>query len=249
MFSGMAHSRTVQEVDQVIHQAKLKPGARILDLACGQGRHVLEFTKRGCHVVGLDYSRSYIDRAKMLLKRCKYGEQARVVRGDMRHLDRYFRPASFDAVVFLYNSFGYFAKRSDDTRVLRHVARVLKPGGTFVLNTLNRPGVEYRLRGLMAKANLDAFYMWMELEPKVYFLDRAAYDPQTRRTQAVWLIVDMKKRAIKRFHFSQSVYSHQELKTTLGRLGFRIESLWGQLSGGRFHRHAWHQSFVARKVK
>jgi SAM-dependent methyltransferase len=105
-------------------------GLRVLDLACGPGRHAAQFATRGARVVGFDLSMPLLSRA-----RHRPGPALTLVRGDMRHLP--FRPESFDLVVNLFTSFGYFADDAQHALVLRGAADVLRPGGSFVLDYLN----------------------------------------------------------------------------------------------------------------
>ena len=107
-------------------------GERVLDLACGPGRHVAALGRRGARVVGLDLSRA-------LLFAARRRGAGPLVRGDMRRLP--FRPAAFDVVLNLFTSFGYFASDGEHEMVVREVARVLRPGGRFVLDFLNAPAV------------------------------------------------------------------------------------------------------------
>jgi len=59
---------TSNEVDYLIDLCKLKGTERILDLACGYGRHALEFARRGYEVVGIDITEIYIEDAKQSAK-------------------------------------------------------------------------------------------------------------------------------------------------------------------------------------
>lgn len=107
-----------------------KPGDRVLDLACGPGRHAAELERRGARVVGFDLSRAMLRRAR---ERAQAGGM--LVRGDMRALP--FRDGSFALAVNLFTSFGYFLDDSEHRLVVRQVAAALAPGGHFVLDYLN----------------------------------------------------------------------------------------------------------------
>jgi SAM-dependent methyltransferase len=107
-------------------------GQQVLDLGCGPGRHTSVLARRGARVVGLDLSRA-------LLRAAREAGAERLVRGDMRDLP--FRDAAFDAVLNLFTSFGYFTEDAEHEAVLREVARVLRRGGSFVLDFLNAPAV------------------------------------------------------------------------------------------------------------
>ena len=114
-------------------------GQRVLDLACGPGRHAASLGRRGARVVGLDLSWA-------LLLAARAAGADRLVRADIRRFP--FRDAAFDAVLNLFTSFGYFAQDAEHEAVLREVARVLVPGGRFVLDFLNAPAVR---AGLVAR--------------------------------------------------------------------------------------------------
>jgi len=122
-------------------------GREVLDLACGPGRHTAAVGRGGARVVGLDLSRALLFAAR----RRGVGP---LVRGDMRRLP--FRAAAFDVVLNLFTSFGYFACDTEHEAVLREVARVLRPGGRFVLDYLNAPAVRAGLVPRDERRNGDA---------------------------------------------------------------------------------------------
>ncbi|MDY6967013.1 MAG: class I SAM-dependent methyltransferase, partial [Halobacteriota archaeon] len=124
-------SITAQEIEAFSLALKLSPQDRILDLCCGQGRHSLELTREGFeNVEGLDRSRYLIQRARSSAKK----ENLKVVfrEGDARKLP--YQTDTFDAVLILGNSFGYFETVQDDMRVLKEVRRVLKPWGRLLID-------------------------------------------------------------------------------------------------------------------
>jgi SAM-dependent methyltransferase len=112
-------------------------GARILDLACGPGRHAAEIARWGGRVVGFDLSRA-------MLRRARQRTDATLVRGDMRALP--FRHATFALAVNLFTSFGYFLTDDEHRRVVHQVAAALAPGGYFVLDYLNAEQVRRTLQ-------------------------------------------------------------------------------------------------------
>lgn len=114
-----------------------QPGSRILDLACGAGRHLRELRAAGLDATGLDLS--------MVLLRTGRSRAASdpLVRGDMRALP--FSGRAFEGLTSFFTSFGYFADPVDDRRVLLEMARVLAPGGAFMLDFLNEARVRREL--------------------------------------------------------------------------------------------------------
>lgn len=119
------------EVERMIGWLNLAPGAKVLDLCCGMGRHSLALADAGFLVTGVDLSEVLLREAKRL------DIEGRVAwhKADMRRLP--LECGEFDAVVNLFTSFGYFKTDGDQIKVLREAARVLKPGGRFLLDFLN----------------------------------------------------------------------------------------------------------------
>ena len=104
------------------------PRASVLDLACGGGRHARLLSQQW-RTTGLDLSPVLLKHAR------RQAPDAHFVRGDMRVLP--FADHSFDVVVNLFTSFGYFADDRSHQRVIGEVARVTKRAGMFALDFLN----------------------------------------------------------------------------------------------------------------
>lgn len=121
----------------LVAQLKLKPGSRVLDIGCGRGRHALALHTLGFEVTGIDLSPSAIDEARL-----HETDRLKFVRADMRTFDL---PKSFDLVINLFTSFGYFDKTEDNLAVLRRVRRHLKPDGIFILDYFNAKKVSAQL--------------------------------------------------------------------------------------------------------
>ncbi|HEX9218974.1 MAG TPA: class I SAM-dependent methyltransferase [Gemmatimonadaceae bacterium] len=100
----------------------------VLDLGCGAGRHTNVLFERWW-TVGLDLSMALLKVAR------KESPDAPYVRADMRELP--FADESFDLVVNLFTSFGYFDDDREHARVLACVRAALRPGGTLVIDYLN----------------------------------------------------------------------------------------------------------------
>jgi ubiquinone/menaquinone biosynthesis C-methylase UbiE len=203
--------QTELEVEQVLRQSKAKPPLQVLDLACGVGRHSLSFAGRGFKVTGLDYSKAFLREARQAAR--KSGQDIRFVHGNMKDLRPHFAANQFDLVLSLYNSFGYFGARRDDFAMIKSVHRVLRPGGAFVLNTLNRHAVAKRLRTPIS--------MGREPLPNVFMIDASQYDPRNKRTMSKWTIVDARRARVRIFRqsFGQNVYSPAELRKLLRAAG------------------------------
>ena len=122
---------TKNEVELFSSLLNVNKESAILDLACGQGRHSIELAKQGfINVTGLDRSHYLIRKAKTVVQQ----ENLKIAfkEGDARKLP--FPADTFDVVMILGNSFGYFESNEDDMMILKEVFRVLKPDGTFLID-------------------------------------------------------------------------------------------------------------------
>jgi len=112
-------------------------GSRVLDLACGKGRHSLQLKKNGFEVIGVDIADESIEEAKQHQR-----DGLEFFVHDMREL---YWNAYFDVVVNLFTSFGYFHNKKDDQKTISSVADALKPNGFFVIDFMNAFKVEQNL--------------------------------------------------------------------------------------------------------
>ncbi len=116
-------------IDRLILFLGLPSGSRILDLACGQGRHSRYLATKSFEVTGIDLSGRSIRYAQAFEK-----ENLRFFRHDMRDS---FRINYFDATFNFFTSFGYFDSPKDDLKTLKSVSDGLKKNGVFVLDFFN----------------------------------------------------------------------------------------------------------------
>ncbi|MGQ2940248.1 MULTISPECIES: GNAT family N-acetyltransferase [Sphingomonadaceae] len=127
----MAHAAS--EVDVVIELLALEPGASVLDLGCGNGRHARELAKRGFAVTAVDRSQGWLAQAGELAAADGVSIDFRF--GDARDLDL---GRTFDAVICLYDVVGSFRREADNRAILATLRRHLPIGGTFALSAMNR---------------------------------------------------------------------------------------------------------------
>lgn len=119
-------------INQLIQHLKIPSGSRILDMACGRGRHSKYLANAGFEVTGIDLSASSIDYALKEIQQGKDNPEFFV--HDMRLP---FRGNYFDITLNLFTSFGYFRTKREHDDVIRTVANGLKPGGMFIIDYMN----------------------------------------------------------------------------------------------------------------
>jgi 2-polyprenyl-3-methyl-5-hydroxy-6-metoxy-1,4-benzoquinol methylase len=114
---------------RLMDELKIPVGAKVLDLACGKGRHAIFLHKKGLDVSGVDLSPNNIREANTFSN-----EKLRFHIGDMREV---LKGEKFNYILNLFTSFGYFDEDEDNLKVLRSVHEMLEPGGIFILDFLN----------------------------------------------------------------------------------------------------------------
>jgi ubiquinone/menaquinone biosynthesis C-methylase UbiE len=121
-----------QQVAVAIRHLPFAPTQKVLDIACGSGRHLLAFAERGAEVTGIDLSPTLLAEAETLFAHSKF--RATLKRADMRKL-----PFSekFDGASMWFTSFGYFAKETDDLKALKTMGAALRPGGWWWIDIPN----------------------------------------------------------------------------------------------------------------
>jgi SAM-dependent methyltransferase len=127
--SAVTPQETERDVNFVETELSVPKGSRILDIPCGNGRHLVEFAKRGYSVTGVDLSDEFIAEARRTAN--TKGISVHCIRMDMRaiHFEE-----TFDGAFCLGNSFGYM-EREANAMFLKEVSRCLKPGARFIIGT------------------------------------------------------------------------------------------------------------------
>jgi SAM-dependent methyltransferase len=216
MFDRKRWDEVPMVADGVTRMAKLDlydrapaQAPRVLDLCCGFGRIALELARRGFSVTGVDITEPYLqtgadDAAYEKLE----------VEFVMQDVRAFRRPGCFDLAVNLYISFGYFDDPADDLLFARNAWESLKPGGSFIIETL---GKEMAVRDFVEAE-------WFE---------RAGYTVLTEYTPVDswsglknrWIIIKDDRRIEK--VFVQRLYSAAELRRLLLDAGFSAVEIYG----------------------
>jgi SAM-dependent methyltransferase len=119
-------------IDLIERVARPEPGAALLDVGCGRGRHARLLAERGYAVTCLDLSANALRSARERAER--EGLALDYHQADMRAIPF---EAAFDGAVNLFTSFGYFEDEADHQRAVDAMAGALKPGGFLVQDFLN----------------------------------------------------------------------------------------------------------------
>jgi SAM-dependent methyltransferase len=202
----------------------VRAGDQVLDLACGAGRHIAALASQGARVAGFDLSMT-------LLRTAQRRPGARLVRGDMRALA--FGPARFDLVANLFTSFGYFERDDDHRAVVREVARVLRPGGRFVLDFLNAPAVR---RGLVRRDS-------RQVNGRRVVQERSLTEDGRFVEKRICLEGEGR-------HFLERVrlFERADLEAMLREAGLTVECVYGDYDGGEHTPASSRLLLIARRA-
>ena len=130
---------TEKEVDYLIRTMALTGTERVLDLACGFGRHSLAFAARGFDVVGVDFTPEYIDDARKSARERRL--DAEFILADIRDVSF---ATEFDVVLNLADgAIGYLENDVENLKIFDRIADALKPGGKHFMDVCNRAHAEY----------------------------------------------------------------------------------------------------------
>ncbi len=198
---------TRTEVDLIADILGPSPDDKILDLCCGQGRHALELARRGFrNVEGLDRSHYLIQKAKECAK--SEGAPVRFREGDARRLP--YRPDTFDLLLILGNSFGYFDTIRDDMRVLKEVLRVLKPWGRLLIDIAHG---DYLREHFQPRS-------WEWISSKLFVCRERSLSRDGDRLVSREVITHVEKGVIADQFYAERLYSAESLSTLLADAGF-----------------------------
>jgi SAM-dependent methyltransferase len=230
MFSEERITAARAEVDALIALMDLPPGAQILDLPCGVGRHSLEFARRGFRVTAVDRTARYLDAARN--QAAREGLSIEFVQSDMRVFER---PHSFDGAINLFTSFGYFEDESDDLMVARNFASSLKPGAHLVVD----------FNGKEVLARIFRHHDWHHLPDGSLILEERKVLGAWEGVETHWILIRGADR--KEASFSLRLYSGAELVTLLKHASFSEVAIYGNLAAKPYDQSAERLIAVARK--
>jgi len=208
-------------------------GVRILDVCCGEGRHMRAFTDQGATCFGLDLSEALLKN----LKAKRGGRSLHVARGDMRRFP--FKDGSLDVCLSMFSSFGYFEDRREEQEVLLEASRVLRRGGTFVLDHAN------------------ARWVRSNLEPHTVREGEGLLIEETRKLASAGNLIEKRTvirsaedRAVVRDYTERlALFSKIELEAMLKEAGFEVIGFCGGYDGSIFEEESSSRLVIlARKV-
>jgi D-alanine-D-alanine ligase len=209
-------SITKNEVTLFSEILNLKSNDTLLDLACGQGRHLIELAQREeFELFGLDRSRYLIQRAKTISK--KKGLSINFKEGDARKLP--YATDTFDYITILGNSFGYFETSEDDIKILKEVFRVLKPGGKLLMDVAD---------GGYLKENFTP-RSWEWIDKKYFVCRERSLASDNERLISREVVTHTEKGVIVDQFYAERLYTKEVLANLTANVGFKETTFHGNI--------------------
>ncbi|NTU53580.1 MAG: class I SAM-dependent methyltransferase [Chlorobiaceae bacterium] len=206
-------ARTILDLTGLNH---VPPPLSVLDIACGAGRHALEFARLGLVVTANDLSPFLLNRAKELA--LNEGLPMEFTLQDMRKIRTETR---FNLIVQLFSSFGYFESDREDRDIIANISTMLRPDGWYVLDLLN----PYHLKR----------HFVPRTERKAGVL--AITEERSLTERHVTKRITLHEENGREHSFTESVriYTPDEATELLGSNGFRVERIVGDYDGHAFN--------------
>jgi SAM-dependent methyltransferase len=204
----LTDERSDAEVASLVKLLELDSSIKILDLACGFGRHANRLAALGHSVIGVDFMPGFLEIARE--KAAEMGVQVDYRQGDMRQVSFV---EEFDRVLLLFTTFGYF-EDEENVQVLENMARALKPGGLLGFDIPNRDVV---VKDLPTSDVID--------KDGDLLINRLSFDVLTGRFHNRRIVIRNGVRKDK--PFSIRLYNATEIRDLLNRVGLEVYKMLG----------------------
>jgi cyclopropane fatty-acyl-phospholipid synthase-like methyltransferase len=212
----------------IMDNVSIPVNGRVLDLACGAGRHSILFAQKGYLVTAVDLSANLLKLAGKAAQ--DEGVEIELIRCDIR---KFKNSVEYDLVANLFTSFGYFETDEENLGIFNTVYNSLKKDGFFVFDYLNKEFVEENLIARSIGNNKDGSTVI-----------------QTREItggRVVKKIKIQKEGNEQSFEESVKLYSKEFLVEEMETRGFTVKKIFGDLKGNSFGKGSDRVIIIARK--
>ena len=225
---SLTDERTDAEVSALVSLLGLDRPKKILDLACGFGRHTNRLAALGHSMTGIDITPGFLEIARQ--DAAQRNVEVQYQQGDMRSISF---EDEFDYVMLLFTAFGYFSDE-ENLKVMINVGNALKPGGLLIFDTPNRDAFLKEMRPFIV----------VEKEGNL-MIDRISFDSLQGRIYNKRIVFRDGVRKDKPY-FTR-LYNPNELKPLINQAGLELHRLYGGWDAKEFSSSAHRIVVIARK--
>jgi SAM-dependent methyltransferase len=227
VYSHRDETEAERLVNLIVNNTNFVSGSKVLDMACGSGRHSIIFASKGYEVTAIDLSKNLIATAEANAK--EQNVNIEFVNSDILEFNS---NKKFDLTVNLFTSFGYFDDDEDNFKIIQKAFDLLTDRGMFVIDYFNKN------------------YLLNNLIPTTVFSDNGARITQNRfingnRIQKNITIENNGK--IDEFYESVRLYNYDEMLSFLKRAGFKIMKKFGDYEGNDFEEDSSQRLIIFAK--
>lgn len=213
LYNNRDYTEAESFITKLTADLQLPQNSRIIDLACGKGRHSVFLNQLGYDVLGLDLSRHSIEFDKQF--------ENKTLKFSVHDMRSPIDADPVDAVFNLFTSFGYFDRENDDQKVFQSVYDILKPGGFFVLDYLNE---EYVRKNIIPESVIKRGDIEFRISKKI---------------EGRHIVKDIRFEADgKSHHFFEKVKLHtlEAINSYASDCGFERIKIWGDYQLNEFEK-------------
>jgi 2-polyprenyl-3-methyl-5-hydroxy-6-metoxy-1,4-benzoquinol methylase len=203
-------------INLILNSIELKNESKILDAACGAGRHSIILAQNGFNVTAFDLSKELLNIGKKKAEELKLS--INFINADIR---KFFINEKFDLVINLFTSFGYFETDKENYSFINNAFSMLNEKGWYVLDFLNKTFVEKNLISHSErKVNSQII-----IENRKIIANRVIKEIQ---------IIEGEKQ--RNFVESVKLYSAEDIIKSFENIGFKLKKIFGNYIGEEFNR-------------
>ncbi len=231
-FNKIEQDEAKSSVHSMINLLSLSKGMKLLDLCCGQGTYSLEIAKQGFHVTGVDFTKSYIEKAKKMSLESSVSIE--YIQDDMR---TFCRKEYFDRIINIGTSFGQFENKKEDYNVLRNIYLSLVSNGIVLMEMMGKEIMENNFKPISQ-------YDYPEIGCTMVMERKWAEDKNMLNR---YCILKENNRVKYSFDISHRIYSFIELSRILKEIGFSKVDVFGDYNGNDYNERSKTMVICAKK--
>ena len=228
VYSHRSDEQAEREIEFISKILCLNSKSKVLDIACGAGRHVAVLAKKNINAFAGDLS------AVLLRETKKRDKNILITQYDMRHLP--FRAHSFSCVISLFTSFGYFESDEEHLNVLVQIKNVLENEGLFFLDYLNKDSL---LLNIVPESTREISTGIVK--------EKRWYNSELNRIEKKITLI--RESGQKVFNESVRVYSLDELQQLFVDAELEIKEVYGDFDGSKHSAESPRTLIVSRRTK
>ncbi len=178
LYKNRDYTEAANFIDKLIKFLSPPQGAKVLDIACGKGRHAIQLAEKGYDVTGVDLSEESIEEALRF-----ESDTLHFFTHDMRQP---FWINYFDFAFNFFTSFGYFETNRENENAIRSIAQSLQKNGIFVMDYLNIAYVERNMTHQEVKTIDDIQFTITKWYDDNFFYKKIIIDDSKKETPQIY---------------------------------------------------------------